>query len=168
MLRGTGGSGGGRRAQVARARIGQFTPRVETRFLSVLRRTCNVKMACVAVGMSAAVVYKHRNRWAEFERAWDAAIQDGYFALEMALLENGIRALDPDADSLAEDHALPMLPISANDAMRILGQRRFYVSGWGKRSGHKRRMPTKEETNAAILKRLRVLAMRNGVRPSLP
>ncbi len=162
VLRGTGGSGGGRRAQVARARIGQITPRVEARFLSVLRRTCNVKMACVAVGISAAAAYKHRDRWAEFGRAWDVAVQDGYFALEMALLENGIRALDPDADGLAEEPALPMLPISADDAMRILGQRRFYVSGFGKRAGYKRPMPTEEETNAELIKRLRVLAMRNA------
>ena len=162
VLRGTGGAGGGRRAQVARARIGQITPRVEARFLSVLRRTCNVKMACVAVGISAAAAYKHRDRWAEFGRAWDVAIQDGYFALEVALLENGIRALDPNADGLAEEPALPMLPISAHDAMRILGQRRFNVSGFGKRPGHRRRMPTEEETNAALLKRLRVLAMRNA------
>ena len=158
VLRGSNG----RRAQVSRARLGQFTPRVEARFLSVLRRTCNVKMACIAVGMSAAAAYKHRDRWAEFGRAWELAIQDGYFALEMALLENGIRALDPYADGLAEDPALPMLPISADDAVRILGQRRFHVTGYGKRSGHRRPIPTEEETNAAILKRLRVLAMRNG------
>jgi hypothetical protein len=125
-----------------------------------------VKMACVAVGVSAAAAYKHRDRWAEFERAWDVAIQDGYFALEMALLENGIRALDPDGGAEAyelaeaEEPTLPMLPISADDAMRILGQRRFNVTGYGKRPGHKRRMPTEAETNAALIKRLRVLAMR--------
>ncbi|MEQ1537488.1 MAG: hypothetical protein ABL928_01055 [Sphingorhabdus sp.] len=158
VLRGSNG----RLAQVARARIGQITPRVEARFLSVLRRTCNVKMACVAVGISAAAAYNHRDRWAEFERAWDVAIQDGYFALEVALLENGIRALDPQADGLAEEPVLPMLPISADDAIRILGQRRFNVSGFGKRPGHKRRMPTEEETNAELLKRLRVLAMRDA------
>ena len=159
VLRGSNG----RRAQVSRARVGQITPRVEARFLSVLRRTCNVKMACVAVGISAAAAYKHRDRWAEFGRAWDVAIQDGHCALEMALLENGIRALDPHTDALAEEPALPMLPISADDAIRILGQRRYHVTGYGKRSGHRRPIPTEEETNAALLKRLRVLAMRNGV-----
>jgi hypothetical protein len=79
----------------------------------------------------------------------------------MALLENGIRALDPDAEGLAEEPALPMLPISADDAIRILGQRRVDVTGYGKRPGYRRRRPTEGETNAAIMKRLRVLAMRN-------
>ena len=36
------------------------------------------------------------------------------------------------------------------------------MTGYGKRPGHKRRMPTVEETNAALIKRLRVLAMRNA------
>ena len=153
VLRGSNG----RRAQVSRARVGQFTPRLEARFLSVLRRTCNVKMACVAVGVSAAAAYKHRERWTEFERAWEAAIEEGCFALEMALLENGIRALDPDAEGLAEEPALPMLPISADDAIRILGMRR------GRFSPAARPAASEDVACAHIARYLRMLAMRRGV-----
>ena len=153
VLRGSNG----RRAQVSRARVGQFTPRLEARFLSVLRRTCNVKMACVAVGVSAAAAYKHRERWTEFERAWEAAIEEGCFALEMALLENGIRALDPQAEGLAEEPALPMLPISADDAIRILAMRR------GRFSPAARPAASEDVACAHIARYLRMLAMRRGV-----
>jgi hypothetical protein len=153
----------GRRAQISRARLKQFTPRVEARFLSVLSRTCNVKLACAAVGMSAAAAYNHRDRWVEFARAWDEAVEDGEVSLQCALLENGIRTLDPDAEGLADEPALPMQPMSVDDVIRILGQRRAGMSRKGKFVGNRRMMATEEETNAALLKRLKVLAIRKGV-----
>jgi hypothetical protein len=157
----------GRRAQISRARLKQFTPRVEARFLSVLSRTCNVKLAAQAIGMSAKACYDHYHRWVEFARAWDAAAADGEFALEAALLENGIRSLDPQAGGLAEEPALPMQPMSVDDAIRILGQQRAGVSRKGKMVGNRRIMATEEETNAELVKRLKVLAIRKGlVEPS--
>ena len=62
VVKGTGGSSlgsaqggpGGRRVQIARARLRQWTPRIEARFLTALMATCNVKAACIEVGMSAA------------------------------------------------------------------------------------------------------------------
>ncbi|RYD66582.1 MAG: hypothetical protein EOP58_05130 [Sphingomonadales bacterium] len=48
VVRGTNG----RRVQVARARLKQWTPRTEARFLARLAATCNVKAACAAVAMS--------------------------------------------------------------------------------------------------------------------
>ena len=53
VVRGTGGSGGGKRVQIARARLKQWSPRVEDRFLAALASTCNVKAACAEVGMTA-------------------------------------------------------------------------------------------------------------------
>jgi hypothetical protein len=153
----------GRRAQISRARIGQITPRVEARFLVVLARTCNVKLACQAVGLSAAAAYNHYDRWVEFARAWDDAAKNGELALEAAMLENGIRSLDPHADGLAEEPALPMQPMSVDDAIRILGQRRAGISRKGKFTGNRRVMATEEETNAALIKRLKVLAIRKGL-----
>src|SRR5688572_22229906 len=42
VVKGTGGSGGDKRIQIARARLKQWTPRVERRFLTALMATCNV------------------------------------------------------------------------------------------------------------------------------
>lgn len=54
----------GRRVQMSRARLSQWTPRIEARFLTVLAAMCNVKAACAAVGMSPASAYVRRKRWA--------------------------------------------------------------------------------------------------------
>ena len=68
VVRGTGGSGGGKRVQIARARLRQWSPRVEERFLTALTATCNVRAACAEVGMTPASAYAHRGRWANFAR----------------------------------------------------------------------------------------------------
>ena len=63
----------GRRLQVARARLHQWTPRLEERFLVVLSETCNIRAACAAVGLSAASLDRHRKRWPGFDaRCWQA------------------------------------------------------------------------------------------------
>jgi hypothetical protein len=43
VVRGTGGAVWGRRVQIGRARLKQWTPRVEQRFLVALAATCNVR-----------------------------------------------------------------------------------------------------------------------------
>ena len=49
--RGAGGArANGRRTQIARARLKQWTPRVEARFLSALSACCNVAAACARSG----------------------------------------------------------------------------------------------------------------------
>lgn len=146
----------GRRAQISRARLKQFTPRVEARFLSVLSRTCNVKLACAAIGMSAKAAYDHYHRWPAFALAWDEAVEEGELALEMALLENGIRTLQPDNPNLADEPALPMQPMSTDDVLRILGMR------GGKFAPAARPAASEEEAAAAISRMLRKFAIERG------
>jgi hypothetical protein len=146
----------GRRAQISRARLKQFTPRVEARFLSVLSRTCNVKLAAQAVGLSSQAAYDHYRRWPAFAIAWDEAVKDGEVALECALLENGIRTLQPDNPNLADEPALPMQPMSTDDVIRILGQRR------GKLSPDRRPGASEAVAAAYISRFLRKLAIERG------
>ncbi|HVR91052.1 MAG TPA: hypothetical protein VHG29_08165 [Novosphingobium sp.] len=76
VVKGTGGSSfpdaptQGRRVQIARARVRQWSPRVEERFLAALTATCNVKAACAEVGLTPASAYNHRLRWDGFARRW--------------------------------------------------------------------------------------------------
>lgn len=86
VVKGTGGSGGGKRVQIARSRLKQWSPRVEQRFLVTLGATCNVKAACAEVELTAASAYNHRRRWPAFKRRWDAALEDGYVQLEAGLV----------------------------------------------------------------------------------
>jgi hypothetical protein len=115
-----------------------------------------VKLACTAVGLSAAAAYNHYHRWPGFAMAWDAAVEDGMVALECALLENGIRTLDPESPVLAAEPALPMQPMSIDDVIRILGQRR------GRLAVNQRPAASEAEAAAAISRQLRKMAIERG------
>ena len=115
VVRGTGGSGGGRRVQIARARPHQWTPRVEDRFLAVLGATCNVKAAYREAGMSKGSAYSQRARWPGFARRWQAEEAVGSKRLQFALARHAAnlfsgRDLPP---------AMPVPPMSV-DGVRIL------------------------------------------------
>ncbi|MDT8760821.1 hypothetical protein MZO42_19140 [Sphingomonas psychrotolerans] len=85
----------GRRTQIARARLRQWTPRAEQRFLGTLAATCNVKAACAEVGLTTASADAHAERWPNFAARWAEAVEVGYMRIEAALLE---RAGDPGAE----------------------------------------------------------------------
>jgi hypothetical protein len=151
VVRGTGGSGGGKRVQIARARLKEWSPRVEERFLATLAATCNVKAACAAVGLTAASAYGHRKRWAAFERKWDAAVEDGYVRLEMGLIEA--------AGNFFSDEELPdaepmITGITADHAIHLLHMHKHQVHGLGKRPGLLARWPDIEDVRAEILRKV--------------
>jgi hypothetical protein len=147
VVRGTNG----RRTQIARARVKQWSPRVEDRFLAVLAATCNVKAACAEVGLSAASAYNHRHRWVRFAERWDAAVETGYVRIQLALLESsgtmfGNRELPPE---------VPIPPMTAEQAIHLLHMHKNQVHGMGKRPGkHWRRPRTLDEVRDSILRKL--------------
>lgn len=155
VVRGSGGRGGGRRVQVSRARLKQWTAAEEGRFLTVLAATCNVKLACRAVGLSVASAHGHRHRWPDFARNWDAAIQDGYITLEMALIENACISLSDPSSGEFERAAVPALPIetmTVDGAIRLLGLHRRTATGVGNYPGGRILEATEEQTYKTIRK----------------
>lgn len=106
----------GRRVQVRRAKLSQWTARVEERFLGVLAATCNVKAACREVGLWPPSAYNHRKRWPDFARRWDQAIAIGTVELECRLHETIRHFFDRE---LPEPEA-PLRDISVMDAIRLL------------------------------------------------
>lgn len=169
VVRGSGGRGGGRRVQLSRARLKQWTAVEERRFLSVLAATCNVKLACQEVGLSVVSAHGHRHRWPEFAARWDAALEAGYCALHSAMLERATVSLDPHAYDHLEDtepalaiapmspeHCLALLHIHKNSAFRIWAQRSG-LHGWG---ANRNAEMSGDELNESILKKLRVLQKR--------
>lgn len=155
VLRGSGGRGGGRRVQVSRARLKQWTAAEEKRFLAALAATCNVKLAAQAVGLSVASAHGHRHRWPEFGRAWDAAIQDGYVTLEMALIENACISLSDPASGEFERAAMAALPIetmTVDGAIRLLGLHRRTATGVGNYPGGRILEATEEQAYKSIRK----------------
>ena len=119
VVRGTNG----RRMQIGRARLKQWTARVEARFLAALASTCNVAAACAEVGMHPPSAYFHRKRWRAFARQWDEAIATGVTRLEFALLQNGCNLFsDPEQPpevamaGMTADHALHLLSMHRRTA----------------------------------------------------
>ena len=159
----------GRRVQVSRARLKQWTAAEEKRFLGVLAATCNLKLACREVGLSAASAYGHRHRWPEFAAAWDAAVEEGYWALQGAMLERATISLDPQAydhledwkpalpiEPMTPDQCLSLLHMNKHSAFRVWAQRRG-LRGWGR---NRNAEMSRDEINESIIKKLKVLRTR--------
>jgi hypothetical protein len=159
----------GRRVQVSRARLKQWTAAEEKRFLAVLSATCNVKLACQEVGLSPQSADAHRKRWPDFAARWDEAVAVGYWSLQGAMLERARVSLDPHAyDDLEDwvpalpiapmnpDQCLALLHMNKHSAFRIFAQRAG-LSGWGRNA--KAEM-SPEQLSESILKKLSILQAR--------
>jgi hypothetical protein len=153
VVRGTGGAGGGKRVQIARARLRQWTPRVEERFLAALTATCNVRAACAEVGLTPASAYNHRHRWAAFARRWDEAIEIGYTQLECGLIEQAGNLFSGEGPV----EAGPIRAMTADHAIHLLHMHKHQVHRLGKRPGLRAREPDIEEVRALILRKVDAL-----------
>ncbi|HEY6814038.1 MAG TPA: hypothetical protein VI168_00730 [Croceibacterium sp.] len=153
VVRGTGGTGGGKRVQIARARVRGWSPRVEDRFLTALGATCNVKAACAEVGLTPASAYGHRKRWAAFAARWDAAVEQGYEQIEMGLIECAGSFLSNEE----MPDAAPLTGMTVDHAIHLLHMHKHQVRGIGKRPGLRARWPDIEEVRASILRKVEAI-----------
>ncbi len=144
----------GRRVQIARARLKQWTPRVEDRFLATLAATCNVKAACAEVGMTAPSAYAHRKRWRAFAERWDEAIWTGYMRLEDALFANAANLFS--TPKLPTEVAMP--PMTVDQVIHILHMHKNEVRGIGRKPGRWLRPRRLEEVHDSILRKLEAIA----------
>jgi hypothetical protein len=168
VVKGVGGSGGdgGRRVQIARARVKQWTPRVEDRFLAVVAATCNVRAACAEVGMTVSSAYAHRRRWPAFARRWDEAVACGTAALESALLEAAANLFSspetpaPAAGDDDEAGAPAIVGMDAHQALHLLYMHKHYAPRPGHLPGRPPTRATERETIAAIERQFALLAQR--------
>ena len=150
----------GRRVQIARARLKQWTPRVEDRFLAVVAATCNVRAACAEVGMTPASAYAHRGRWPAFARRWDEAIAAGTIAIEAALLEAGANLFSSEGatETGAAGDTPAITGMDAHGALHLLYMHKHYLPRPGRLPGRPRTRASEAETIAAIERGLAALA----------
>jgi hypothetical protein len=165
VVKGTGGSGAlrhaqgerkTRRVQIARARLRQWTPRVEERFLAALAATCNVKAACAEVALTPASAYNHRKRWQRFAERWDEALEIGYVQLEFGLVEAACNLFSAGSEADPEDRRPvevgPIREMTAAHAIHLLHMHKHAVRGIGKRPGLRAREPDIEDVRAELLR----------------
>lgn len=111
--------------QVTRARLKQWTPRVEARFLAALARTCNVTRACAAVGLCKGGAYRHRRRWPDFAARWDVAVGEGHDHLAIAAVA-AAGAMLGSGDTIAE---AVTGPVSFREAIHLLNLNNRRMAG---------------------------------------
>jgi hypothetical protein len=123
----------GRRVQIARARLHQWTPRVEERFLRLLAESCNLRAALRAVGLSAASLHEHRKRWPAFDDRCEDALAMGYDRIDQGLVAGAIRLLDPEVAACAQIAPPAIAPMNVDDAIRLvrLHERRAWEAARG-------------------------------------
>jgi hypothetical protein len=162
VVRGTGGSGGGRRVQIARARAGQWTAASEDRFLEVFAATCNAKAAYSAAGKSKGSAYSHRRRWPGFDRRWSAAEAMGYDRLEEALCERGENIFS--SAELPAAVPMPQLPpMTIAEALSLIKLHQYQVREIGRAPGRWRRPRNLEEVRGSILRKFSAVARKRGL-----
>lgn len=140
-------------------RIREISETQRQLFVEVLSACCNVRHAAAAAGFSHSAAYKLRRVDRDFADAWQAALENGYARLEMALVE---RAIDTIEKLNGDDDGTPLPPVGAMtvaQAMDVMAKHRASVeSGRAKRvrlNSHTR--PSAEETDAEILRRIAII-----------
>lgn len=105
--------------QLRRAQPGKLTRECEQAFLAALSATCNVRLSAAAAGAAEAAFYRRKRRHPGFAREWQLALEQGYEALEMAL----IAGFEPDAaldDAWRHNDPPPVPMMTANQALQLL------------------------------------------------
>lgn len=145
---------------LGKLRYNSWTVKQRAAFLDHLAATCNVSASAKATGVLAGTAYRMYRRDPEFAQAWDAALATGYAALETMLVARAMGAIDiPEGET-----AVPAVEtIDTELALRVLGHHKRAAKSHASTGAPPLRQSTEDETNAAILKKLRVLAKRRGV-----
>jgi hypothetical protein len=113
-------------------------------FLDHLAETCNVRASAAAAGVRMENVYLLRRKEPAFAEQWQGALELGYQLLETRMVG---RALDSESEG--------MLDIEL--AFRLLTRHGNALNGKVPRTGKPPRTATREETDAAILKKVEML-----------
>jgi hypothetical protein len=114
---------------------GRWTKTRETMFLDHLALTANVAAAERVAMMPPGSAYRWRRRSAEFRRAWEQALREGYGRLEMGMLARALETLGPEDAAVADGAATATVTadmargrISERAAMTLLSAHRASVA----------------------------------------
>ena len=145
--------------QVRPVRKDGWTATKRGAFLDHVAATCNVTDAARLVGMGESGAYRIRRIDPAFSELWKQAIDAGYDRLRAMLVA---RAMGPMKIEIGETPAPDISAMDTDLALRLVEHHGRTVAGIPrKRGGPVPTRATEEETNAALLKRLKILHKRN-------
>ncbi len=150
------------RAQRVKTGGAQWSDEAEEAFFDALAASCNVRWSAAAVGFTTYTVYRQRRMRPDFARKWQAALEQGYLRLEMALLTGAVAAVE--GGEVDPDHPIP--PMSVEQAQNVLRAHRNEVRGAGRRGpGALGRRPTLDEVRASIEKKVAAILAARKTQP---
>lgn len=143
-------------------RPNKFGAKVRRAFLAHLAGSCNVSASCLAAECSKGSVNYWQSVDPEFAAACDHALEAGYKLLQHLALERALYGGDVNKLTAADYEAVPdASSIDTELALKLMAMHeRRVMTGAPRGGGAKRRKATREETDAAILQRLKVLRIR--------
>lgn len=117
----------GRNRRLQRVKTGGYywSEEAEALFFDVLAASCNVIASAAAVGFTHTTVYRLRRLRADFAEKWQAALEQGYARLEMALVQaaaDSLEGVEFDADR-------PIPKMTAEEALHVLRLHKSEVRG---------------------------------------
>lgn len=126
----------------------------EEMFFDVLAASCNVTAAAEAVGFCTPNLYRMRRKRPEFAARWQAALEQGYARLEMALLHAANDSLvDTDFDATR-----PIPRMTVDQVMNVLRAHRNTIAGQGRPGpGNRGRVRPLDEVRGSILKKVEAI-----------
>jgi hypothetical protein len=130
----------------------RWTAEKRKRFLDVLAQTGNVALASRAIGnASTSSVRCLRRADPGFAAEWDQAIAEALARLEAALVARALAAVEAHSSALEAE-----APFDFDQTLKLL---KYYQAGPSARrpTGPARRYATREETDAALMKKLDVV-----------
>jgi hypothetical protein len=140
--------------KVVRSTGARWTDEAAGRFLDCLAASCNVMLSAEQAGFRAETIYKRRREDPVFARRWQAALEQGYARIEMALVRRAADAME----GLAPDPATPIPEMTVDQALKVLSRHRASVEGRGRGDRGWTRPRSLDEISESILIKLEALA----------
>lgn len=145
------GSAPGRRKKV------HWSQQKKTRFLDHLAATCNVTEAAGVISVDLPSLYALRRADPGFLAAWQDALEAGYTMLETKLVGH---ALAGGGSVITNGATAEIGPIDVTLALQLLGFHKGGVADRPRRGRAPLARARPDETDAAILKKLRAMEKR--------
>lgn len=138
----------------------RWTTKKKAAFLDELAATCNVKESAAAIGVDPASVYQLRRRDPDFAASWAHALRQGYDMLETQLVGHALAGGGSGAGAVLDNGDPGRPPIDVELALKLLREHRDRAAGKRDPGGPRPLVATRDQTNAAIIKKLAAIEAR--------
>ncbi|PZQ23594.1 MAG: hypothetical protein DI569_03895 [Sphingopyxis macrogoltabida] len=159
-----------RPVQAKAGKPGGWTKAKREAFLVELAASCNIVRAAALVGMRQSGAYRLRKREPAFAAQWQAALEIGYERLETALVRRALETVGEFPVEAIDERRESVDKMTVDQAIRILTFHRESIRQGKARTRRPqgRQVATQEETDAALIKRIRMVERQRAAHAPRP